>query len=132
MWRWLALIWAVVSVGTVLWFVRLGRLRIKYAFPTMALGLLVGALAAAPALAEQAARRLHLETPLALVTLLVLAYSSGMSLVAVRELSRPRPASGRWPRRWRCSTPAPTGCRISGPPPTRHPHLHRRTRPHGT
>ena len=37
MWRWLALIWAVVSVGTVLWFVRLGRLRIKYAFPTMAL-----------------------------------------------------------------------------------------------
>ncbi len=42
MWRWLALIWAVVSVGTVLWFVRLGRLRIKYAFPTMALGLLSG------------------------------------------------------------------------------------------
>ena len=36
MWRLLAVIWAVVSVGTVVWFVRLGRLRIKYAFPTMA------------------------------------------------------------------------------------------------
>ncbi len=88
MWRWLAVIWAVVSVGTVVWFVRLGRLRIKYAFPTMALGLLVGALALAPSLAERVAEGLHLGTPLALVTLLVLAYASGMSLVAVRELSR--------------------------------------------
>ena len=88
MWRLLAVIWAVVSVGTVVWFVRLGRLRIKYAFPTMALGLLVGALAAVPSLAEGLAERLHLDTPLALVTLLVLAYASGMSLVAVRELSR--------------------------------------------
>ena len=88
MWRWLAVIWAVVSVGTVVWFVRLGRLRIKYAFPTMALGLLVGALALAPPLAERVAEGLHLGTPLALVTLLVLAYASGMSLVAVRELSR--------------------------------------------
>ena len=34
------------------------------------------------------AEGLHLGTPLALVTLLVLAYASGMSLVAVRELSR--------------------------------------------
>ena len=88
MWRWLALIWAVVSVGTVLWFVRLGRLRIKYAFPTMALGLLVGALAAPPALAQQAPSPHPNENPMALVTQQVLAYSSGMSLVAVRELSR--------------------------------------------
>lgn len=87
-WRWLAVLWAVVSVGTVVWFVRLGRLRIKYAFPTMALGLLVGALATAPAFTERVTDRLHLNTPLALITLLVLAYSSGMSLVAVRELSR--------------------------------------------
>lgn len=88
MWRWLAVIWAVVSVGTVVWFARLGRLRIKYAVPTLALGLLVGALAAAPSIAQRIADALHLDTPLALVTLLVLAYASGMSLVAVRELSR--------------------------------------------
>lgn len=88
MWRVLALCWATVSIGTVVWFVRLGRLRIKYAVPTMGVGLAVGSLAVLPGTAESLADALGVESPLGLITLLVLVYASGMSLVAVRELSR--------------------------------------------
>ncbi|MCB1027332.1 MAG: DUF2304 family protein, partial [Microthrixaceae bacterium] len=88
MWRILALCWAVASIGTVVWFVRLGRLRIKYAVPTLGVGAIVGVLAAVPDVATSISEGLGLETPLGLITLLVLAFASGMSLVAVRELSR--------------------------------------------
>ena len=58
MWRVLAAVWAVASVGTVVWFIRLGRLRVKYAVPTMGLGVLVGLLAAWPRMAWSLADRL--------------------------------------------------------------------------
>ncbi|MEZ5381319.1 MAG: DUF2304 domain-containing protein [Microthrixaceae bacterium] len=88
MWQVLALLWALIAVGTVVYFVRLGRLRIKYAIPTLAVGATVGVLASVAPLARWAATGLGVGSPRALVSLVILAYASGMSLVAVRELSR--------------------------------------------